>query len=340
MAYTTTTVHTLHAYIHAGSFFLFYGLSWLFNAYWIHFTHWSNNSKSSSRRHSNAQSDLLNYFAHDPSDPFAHKSWIPQPFLKRIPIEPILKVVFPSLGVFVELFLNGEYDEHGKSHVILWHYRVVFSDGEFIDLNRFYHMCLYSTFALSGIIDLVSLCIKLPRVTSQLFLCFAFYSEALLFSFHIHGRNLFNSGVHQLLLIFVIANAFFSTLRMFNPRNLFINAGFAGSMILQGAYLIQAGWIMYGGTRWRLDSHENVKFMTALSVWNLLGVSLFMLTTFIVMRAILWRLSKTKRFRYLAVMSSVNVQERESLIGGTIEDDASTTSQDSVEMCALTESPA
>ena len=330
-------MYSLVLYIHAGTFFLFYGLWWMLSAYWIHFTCWRNNSNSS-RSKSNSQSDLLKICAHDPNDPLAHKSWIPQLFLKRIPFEPIAKVVLPSLGIFVELFLNMKFDEQGKSRLIPWHYRVTFADGQFLDLNRFYHMCLYSTFALSGIIDLVSLCIKLPRVTSQLFLSFALYCESLLFSFHVHGRNLFNNGVHQLLLIFVMATALFSTLRMLTPRNLFINTGFAGSMILQGTHLIQAGWILYGGTHWRLDSHENVKFMTALSVWHLLGVSLFMLTTFVIMRAVIHRLSKTQRFRHLAVV--VNEQERESLIERMIEDDASGTSRDSVEMRALAESPA
>jgi hypothetical protein len=260
--------------------------------------------------------------------------------LKRIPIEPIAKVVLPSLGMFVELFINMEFDEHGKSHLIRWHYRVTFAEGRFVDLNRFYHMCLYSTFAFSGIIDLVSLCVKLPRVTGQLYLCFALYSEALLFSFHIHGRSLFNNSIHQLLLIFVIAAAGFSTLRMLTPRNLFINAGFTGSMILQGTHLVQAGWILYGRTRWQVDSHNNVKFITVLSVWHLFGVSLFMLTTFVVMRTVLHRLSKTKRFRYLAVQVENEQQERESLIERVMEDDASGTSRDSVEMHALTESPA
>ena len=306
----------------------------MFCAYWTHFTHKS----KSSRSNRNLQSNLLKICAHDPDDPLAHKSWIPQPFLKRIPLESIAKAVLPSLGIFVELALDIQFDKNGESHLLPSHFNIVFRDGYFIGLSRFFHVCLYSTFILSGIIDLVSLCIKLPRVTSQLFLSFALYCETLLFSFHVHGRNLFNNGVHQLLLIFVMTSALFSTLRMLTPSNLFINAGFAGSVILQGTHLIQAGWILYGGTRWRLDSHENVKFVTILSVWHLLGVSLFMLTTFVIMRAVLHRLSKTKRFCHLAMV--VNDQERESLIKGMTEDNASGTSRDSVEMRTLTESPA
>ena len=309
----------------------------MFSAYWIHFTHWRNNSKSS--RNNNLQSDLLNIFAHDPNDPLAHKSWIPLPFWKRIPIEPIAKVVLPSLAILSELVLNVEYDKHGNSHLVISKYRIEFTDGHFVDLSRLYHVCLYSAFALSGIIDLVSLCVKLPRVTSQLYLCFALYSESFLFSFHVHGRDLFNNIIHHLLVIFVIANALFSTLRMLTPRHLFINAGFAGSLMLQGTHLIQGGWLLYGGTRWRLDSHENVKYATVLSVWQLFGVTLFMLTTFVIMRAILHRLSKAKRFCHLVTIAN-DQQERESLIEGMVKDDASGTSHDSVEMYALTESPA
>ena len=307
----------------------------MFCAYWAHLTHWSVKSKSSSRSNRN---DLLQTCAHDPNDPLARKSWIPQPFFKRIPLEPIAKVVLPGLGIFVEFALDVGFDENGKSHLRPSHFRVYFKDGDIVGLSRIYHICLYSTFVLSGIIDLVSLCIKLPRVTSQLFLSFALYCEVLLFSFHVHGRNIFNNGVHQLLLIFVITSALFSTLRMLTPSNLFINAGFAGSVILQGTHLIQAGWILYGGTHWRLDSHENVKFVTALSVWHLLGVSLFMLTTFVIMRAILHRLSKTERFRHLAVVE--NEQERESLIKGVIKDDASGTSTNAEVFIPLTKSPA
>ena len=323
----------------AGIFFLVYGLWWMLSVYWIHLTHWSRSETSAISSRNFQQSGLRKMFDYDPKDPLTYKSWIPQPFLRRIPLEPIAKLVLPGLGVFVELFLNMKFDENGGSHLILWHYRIKFEDGHLVDLNRLYHMSLYSTFALSGIVDLVTLCVKLPRLTSQLFLCFALYCEAVLFSFHVHGRELFNNGVHQLLLIFVIATAFFATLRMLTPRNLFINAGISGSMILQGTHLVQAGWILYGGIHWQMQSHENVKFMAALSVWHLLSVSLFMLTAFVITRAVLLRMGQTKQFYHLAMV--VNEKERESLMEGIVDDDTPGTSQDhSVEMRSVTESPA
>ena len=260
-------------------------------------------------------SGLLRIFDYDPDDPLARKSWIPQPFLKRIPLEPVLKVVLPGLGLFVELFLNVKFDTDGKSHLILLHYRVRFSNGTFSDLNRFYHICLYSSFVLSGIVDLISICCKLPRAVSQLFLCFAFYCEAILFSFHVHGRDPLNSAVHQFLVIFVMSSALFATLRMLNPRNLFINTGFAGSLTLQGTQLVQAGWLLYGGTEWNLQSHENIKFVSALAIWHLLGVSIFMLLSFIVLRTVFYRFAKSRWCTLLSLNEhEKEMHEMESLI--------------------------
>ena len=308
----------------------------MFSSYWIYFTQ----KKHSKSCHGNSpRSVLLRVFDHDPDDPLARKSWIPQPFLKKVPLEPIIKTILPGLGVLVELFMNVKYDSAGKSHLVFLSYKVHFNEntGQYSDLNRFYHVCLYSTFVLSGIVDLLSLCVRLPRATSQLFLCFAIYCEAFLFSFHVHGRNLFNNSVHQVLLMFVITTAVFATLRMLNPRNLFINAGLAGSMMLQGTHLIQAGWILYGGTHWDVESHQNVKFVGAVSLWHLFGVNIFMMAFFIAMKMILAKLEKTKWCSSLTVTEgdATVVQERESLIAN-VEDNTPCTSQNSITMNELT----
>ena len=110
--------------------------------------------------------------------------------------------------------------------------------------------------------------------------------------------------------------------------------------ILQGTHLIQAGWILYGGTQWDVHSHENVQLVGALTVWHLFGVTLFMMVFFIVMKMILARLGKAERFSSLAVNESeAAAQERESLIA-SVEDYTSGTSQDSIKMHEFTESPA
>ena len=137
-----------------------FGLWWTFCTYWIHLTSKSN---SKTRRQ---KSSLLSILDHDTNDPLARKSWIPQPFLKKVPLEPIGKTLLPSLGVLVELFVDVRFDKGWGSHVVFYHYTLSFVDGHFRDLNRFYHICLYSTFIMSGIIDYVSNCPG-PQVNSS-----------------------------------------------------------------------------------------------------------------------------------------------------------------------------
>jgi len=153
-------------------------------------------------------------FVYCSKDPFTRKSWIPQPCFPKIPLEPIIKILLPTFGIFVETFLDMQPDASGHYRLIIFTYRVQYDESseQYVNLNRLYHISLYLAFVISGVVDLLSLLLNLPSRTSQLFLCFALYCQSLLFYMHIGGRHLFNIRVHQLLLVFVIATAIFSTL--------------------------------------------------------------------------------------------------------------------------------
>ena len=278
---------------------MIWGLSWLFLTYWNYFT---------IPRQPQKHTGILSFFTQESKDPLSFKSWIPAPCCPRIPIESIIKILLPGLGIFCEIFLDFFPDEHGVVRFKMMFYRIYFDEPHrhFTSLNRLFHISLYLPFLISGVVDLISLCTRLPRLTNKIFLCFTFYCEYLLFSFHIHGRNLFNTAVHSLLLYFIAASAFFSTLRLLNSSNLFINAGLAGSMILQGTNLCQAGWVLYGGRKWSPYSHENPKFMAALTTWHLIGTSFLMVLMFVIMRAILRCKGKLRDFDYHQVPTSAN----------------------------------
>ena len=250
-------------------------------------------------------------------DPLAWRSWIPQPFWPKIPLESIIKVVLPGLGIIVEMFFDIWPDASGHYRLITYVYTVHYDKAseQYVNLDRLYHISLYLAFVISGVVDLLSLLLKLPSRTSQLFLCFALYCQSLLFYSHIPGRRLFNKEVHILLLILIISTAIFATLRLFNPRNLLINSGLAGGMILQGTNLIQAGSLLYGGRKWNPHSNNNPKFIAAATTWHLLGTGLFMILVFVVMRAILFKYHGIHW--YTADMSSakhVALPEKERLI--------------------------
>ncbi len=81
---------------------------------------------------------------------------------------------------------------------------------------------------------------------------------------------------------------------MLNPRNLLFNAGLAGSMILQGTNLIQAGSLIYGGRHYNPLSHNNTKFIAVITTWYVSGVGLFMILVFVFMSALVSRLAQPK----------------------------------------------
>ena len=242
------------------------------------------------------------------NDPLAQQSWIPAPCCSRVPLEPIMKIVLPALGIFGEAFLNVR---DGK--LVFQAFEVVFWNdcGFFSVMSRLYHITLYLGFMASGIVDLLSLYCKLPKSTSQLFLSIAFYNQALLFYYHVHGRNMFNITVHKLLIICIVITAIFVTLRMLNPRNLLINAGVAAGMILQGTHLIQAGSLIYGTAKYHPISHSNEKFIVAVTTWHVLGVNLFMIGVYLITRAVFTRLASRRYFKFTGLDSA---QEMERLI--------------------------
>ena len=307
--YTFLSGHCL-----AGSVFLLWGLWWMIISFYAHFKSLSYSRHPKSRQ---PPVNLLSSLCTLQNDSLAYQSWITLPFWSKVPLEPIIKIALTGLGVFCEIFFWAPLDQNGHNKLGIHVYRVDFIYtynvtgypkplGEFGDMSRFHHMTLYSCFLVSGIMDLLSFYLHLPSATGQLFLSFAFYCEAVLFSFHVHGRDVFNTAIHQLLLIFVYGCAAFSTLRLLNPRHLLINSGLAGSMILQGTHLIQAGFILYGTGTYIMNptSHENVKMMAAVTIWHFHATCLFMLLVFITMRKIML---SSRSYNYIRVSEEEEV---------------------------------
>ena len=276
-------------FMHTGAFILIWGLSWLLGSYWIHFTQQMKHLTSSTSTKPIATVSLLKEKRNDSALSF--KSWLPLPCCPRVPLEPIFKIILPGIGIFVEGFLAFQNFD-GKLKLTFSPLKLVYLETtqELSGMDRVQHISLYLAFTVSGVVDCISLCFKMPRATDKIFMTFAFIVEYLLFAFHLHGRNTFNTDVHKLLMYFVMSCIVFSTLRLLASRNLFINAGLAGSMILQGTHLCQAGWLLFGGTKWNPEGSNNIKFLAALTVWHLLCVGMFMVVVYIVMRAVLrWR---------------------------------------------------
>ena len=285
---------SLAGHVVPGAFFIIYGVLLCLNFIWYHLKSKSRHRSSGDLRsrkdklsHSSSSSSFFEFKRdHD----LSKKSWIPLSFT-RIPVEPLLKILFPSLGLLVEVFFDYVWDSNGK-HLVFKVYSVWGDDGELNGISKLHHITMYSAFILSGIMDVLTLCVKLPRQTSILFFSLAFTIEGLLFYLHTFGREALNMEVHSLLTYAIFAGAIFSLLRLFVTTNLVVNLGLGSSVLLQGTWFVHAGVLLFGNVLPPHDEktnedayHEEVMFIVACFAWHLFLISLYNVVAWIVLSA-------------------------------------------------------
>ena len=260
---------SLGGHVLPGVFFLVYGLWWIFTSIWLYLT----TSLKLNSRETGKYSDA----------DIKSKSYIPQPFCTKVPIESIIKTILPLIGIICEMFIKDK-----EGHIVTYKFSLYNSDGSFAKLVVLQHATMYSCFALSGIIDLISLCIQYPKHTSQLFTSLALVMEALLFYFHLGGRDPLDQRLHQLLVIAIVIGAVSAAMRMLYATNLFVNCTLALSYVLQGTWFIQIGVVLYGGSKiWEPlgdeeREHRITMFIIACFIWHvmIIGVGMFIFYTF------------------------------------------------------------
>ena len=310
-----------------GFFFLIYGSWWCFSSIWLHLKskHISSNSHDTTvTAHQKTAVDNqtkrnLHLSSPSPSNVFelkrdynlSRKSWIPLPLFPDIPLEPVLKIVFGSMGLFVEAFLDYKWENHQR-HLVLFIYHIRNNTGELNNLEKLHHITLYSGFLLSGIVDLLSLCVRFPWQTSMLFLSLSFFIEAILFYFHIMNQVVFNRIVHSLLVYIVVSCVVFSLLRIYSASNLFINLGLGSSILFQGTWFIQIGNFLFGGFLHKDESYTPAHFMfvVAIFTWHLMSIAVGDLILYVLLSLLsgkksifLKRLWKKKRRRLTGLVS-------------------------------------
>ena len=288
---------SLAGHVLPGVIFLIYGINWLVLSIITHLKHSTRQQKSSKLKRESAS-----FFKYKHDHGLSRKSYIPLPFSPRIPVEPIIKIILPSVGIVAEFFFDVV-----DGRLVATTYSAFRKDGTFGGQGKLHHITMYSAFLLSGVLDLVSLCVKLPKHTTQLFLSIAFWVEGILFYFHTGGRADFNVEIHFTLTVVIFFCAVVSMLRMVQTTNLFINISLAFGILLQGTWFIQAGvalfppsgkaWVQ--GTHTEHDSnghmensddesgHNAIMFMSACFTWHIMGIALFALVSWVLLRCLL-----------------------------------------------------
>jgi hypothetical protein len=156
-------------------------------------------------------------------------------WLRQVPLEPLIKVILPFFGALGELWLGHESYRALKT-----------ADGKFLvdNINDWQHSCMYLSFMLSGVIDLVGHYGSLPKDTEHSFLSLAFISQGLLLVFHLKGPSI-EIIVHLILVIQIFAT-FVALMVEGAKRDVLVVAVLRPILtLLQGVWWIQTAQIMY-----------------------------------------------------------------------------------------------
>ena len=295
------------AHLLPGLFFLLYGLWWMFGSFWFQLT-------SPLRVSSKGKTDSREL-------EIVRKSYMPQPFCSKVPLEPVIKCILSVVGIIGEGFF-GINPKTGHLFPVVYH--VYDESGNFNDQSQIQHITMYLGFALSGIVDILALFIEVPRHTSKIFLSIAFFLEGLLFWFHANSRPDLDLMVHHLLTYAIFACAGFAALRMWQPFNLFVNTGLSFSMLLQGVWFIHLGVVLYI-QKWNMEDHRGIMFTAACYSWYIVGIMFFLLVMYILMLACLrvsvkYRQCRHKGLWFLAALPTernlMMEDERKNLMEG------------------------
>eukprot|EP00887_Chlorella_sp_A99_P002855 scaffold6.g2855.t1 len=173
--------------------------------------------------------------------PFRSRTWYALPlgpsWLRRFPLEPLLKVVLPLIGVLGELWLG--HDSYRNLYAV---------DGKFYvdNINDWQHSLMYLCFIGSGIVDLVGQYLELPFGMEHSFLGLAFLGELLLLVFHLKGPRI-EILLHLILALIVGATVLGVMAEALAPSSLVAACMRPYFTLVQGVWWIQTAYAMYTG---------------------------------------------------------------------------------------------
>ncbi|XP_071121320.1 transmembrane protein 45B-like [Mytilus edulis] len=163
--------------------------------------------------------------------------------LKRFPVEAVCKVLFITVGLIDELTSNNKQ-----------------------------HATMYAFFGLTGIVDLMVFFNTLPiKDLDYVTFSFALLMEAIVFKYHLFGRDTLNVVLHHLL-IFVILTTFAVTLLEMKFKNVVTLPLFRSYLlILQGTWFYQVGCILYKNPffePWKSNDNNSLMNTGLIFTWH------------------------------------------------------------------------
>lgn len=175
---------------------------------------------------------------------------------KDFPIESIGKILLVVVGLSLEIYTGYNFSVH-----------------KFTTPGNAQHATMFFFFGMSGAIDfLVYLKAPIPKDLDYVIVLIALSVEALLFHFHLHGRNELNVQLHTLLIYTIVFNLIGVILEMKYRHNVLAALSRAFFFLVQGTWFWQIGFILYNpnpyAEKWKPDDHVELTFVTMYFTWH------------------------------------------------------------------------
>lgn len=185
-----------------------------------------------------------------------------QSLQKKPTVVPVLKIILPVTWVIAQSFLSHEKVNH-------WSICNEECGNNLLTYLEHITIYIYSCFAISGILDILSQYLQYPKETSQTFTTVALPVTSFLLFIHSNGQEV---RIYLLHTYAILATTLLSALRILSAANLWVNIGFFLSLILQGTWFMETGYILYALRSWDKDVRGDVAFVTCCYTWHIVVV--------------------------------------------------------------------
>ena len=287
---------TLGGHVIPGVFFIIWGSLWTWSSIWLYIS-----------TKFNLRSRRTGPYSEDNID---RKAYIPLSCVPRLPVDPLVKLIFGGTCFLLELFfVDGNV---GEIKTQVW--TLYGKDHQFGSMVRLHHLAMECGYMVSAIVDLLSLCIRYPKRTPYVFLTLAFAIQFSVFYFHVNDdRSDLDILAHVLLNYSVAICLIFSLLRTWQPANVLFNTGLSVGLILQGTWFIQVGVVIYGPHKWTGTMNEKM-FLSGSFLFQLLGIAVgvFLVYT-IVQCCVQYYVKKKQRPLYCETQDLMTKSENDEL---------------------------
>ncbi|XP_076445675.1 transmembrane protein 45B-like [Babylonia areolata] len=174
---------------------------------------------------------------------------------RSVPLEPIVKMVMCVLGIVVEIIGGINHESH-----------------RFDSIGNAQHITMYFFFALSGVLDLLTMKGWAPAGTDYVGVVIALLVEGALFKFHLYGRDELDVLIHTLLLYVIWLSVIVLALEAAYRNTAVLPLLRCLLTMLQGTWFWGVGLILYnpfpGAEPWEPDNHRSLMLAVVCFSWH------------------------------------------------------------------------